>query len=65
MVSVLIVKQTEMIKATDATFTASKKMDNPLDCLIFFINGFNSPTRMKEGKKIAIVDINAPPIPLI
>ncbi len=51
--------------ATDATLTASRKMDSPLDWRIFFIKGFSNATKINDGRKIAIVEITAPDSPLI
>src|SRR5690606_21308836 len=64
-VSLLITKHTDAIIATDATLTASKKADNPLELRILFIKGLSSATNTNEGRNIATVEINAPDSPLI
>lgn len=60
MVSFPIVKQTAIIIATDATFTASKKVENNLEFLIFFTNGLSNATNTKDGRKIPMVEIRHP-----
>ena len=52
--------KTAVIKPTLATFTASKKADNHLDCRILGIKGLRMSTNKNEGKKIAIVATTAP-----
>lgn len=64
-VSFPISTQIEIIIAIDATFTASKNVENNLESRIFFTSGFNNATKIKDGKKMAIVEINAPEKPLI
>ena len=51
--------------ATEAIFTASKKAENKTELLIFFTKGFRKATKTNDGRKIAIVEITAPDIPLI
>ncbi len=53
------------IKATEATFTASKKAENSWESRIFFTKGFNKATKTKEGRNIPIVLTNAPIPPFI
>ena len=48
-----ISKQITEIRATDATFTASKKEENNFDVLNFFTSGLSKATNTKEGKKIS------------
>ena len=60
MVSLPIVKHTAAIIDTDATFTASKKSDSPLEFRNFLINGLSSATKTNEGRKMAMVEIIAP-----
>lgn len=57
--------QTDTIIATEATFTASKKVLNVTEFRNFFTKGFSKATKKKEGKKIAIVDTRAPESPFI
>ena len=64
-VSIPISKQILIIIAIEATFTASKKVENNFEFLIFFTKGFKRATKIKEGKNIAIVEMNAPENPLI
>ena len=63
--SLPMAKQTEIIIATEATFTASKKAENSLELRIFLTRGFRKATNTNEGRKIAIVEIAAPDNPLI
>ena len=65
MVSFPIAKQTEMMIATEATFTASRKVENRTELRIFFTNGFSKATKMKDGRKIPMVETIAPVKPLI
>lgn len=65
MVSFPISIHIEIMIAIDATFTASKKTAKTVEFRIFLTNGFNNATKMNEGKKMAIVEINAPEKPLI
>ena len=65
MVSLPIEKQTEMMMATDATLTASKKEENNLEFRIFLTKGFSKATNTKDGRKIPIVEMMAPDQPLI
>jgi len=60
MLSFPISKQMTVIRATDATFTASKKEENIFDDLNFFTSGFSNATNKKEGRKIPIVETTAP-----
>jgi hypothetical protein len=55
----------EIIIATEAIFTASKKADNDFELRIFLTSGLSIATKRKAGTKIPIVDITAPEIPLI
>ena len=64
-VSFPIATQIETIIAIEATLTASKKVENTAELRIFFTNGFSKATKINEGKKMAIVDSNAPEKPLI
>ena len=63
--SLPIEKHTEIIMATEAIFTASRKAENNIELRIFFTSGFRKATKIKEGRKIAIVEMTAPDIPLI
>ena len=63
--SLPMAKQTEIIIATEAMFTASKKAENKTELRIFLTSGFRNATKTKEGRKIAIVEITAPDRPLI
>ena len=63
--SLPIAKQTEIIMATEATFTASRNAENNTELRIFLTNGFRNATKTNEGRKIAIVEITAPDNPLI
>lgn len=65
MVSLPIVKQTEIIIATEATFTASKNAENKVEFRIFFTSGLSKATNTNEGKKIPIVETSAPVSPFI
>ena len=60
-----IVKQTEIIMATEAIFTASKNAENNTDLRIFLTKGFRKATNKNEGRKMAMVEIAAPDKPLI
>ncbi len=64
-VSMPIVIHTETIIATDATFTASRKIESLTEDLIFFNNVSNKATKIKAGKKIPIVAMIAPDQPFI
>ncbi len=64
-VSFVISMQTAMINATAATLTASKIAPMIFDFRILGINGFNSSTKRKEGRKMPIVAASAPAIPFI
>ena len=57
--------QIDTIIATEATFTASKKVLKVTELRNFLTKGFNKATKTKEGKKIAKVDTAAPEKPLI
>lgn len=63
--SLPIMMQTEIMSATEAIFTASKKEEKRVDFRKNFKIGFNNATKIKEGKKTANVEIIAPQIPLI
>ena len=65
MVSLPMEKHTETMMATDATFTASKKVENDLEFRIFLTKGFSKATNTNEGRKIPIVEMIAPDQPLI
>lgn len=65
MVSLPIAKQTAIIMATEATFTASKNAEKPTEFRIRFINGLSRATNTNEGRKIPTVEMTAPPMPLI
>ena len=60
-----IVKQTEIIMATEAIFTASKNAENNTELRIFLTKGFRKATNKNEGRKMAMVEIAAPDKPLI
>ena len=64
-VSLPITKQMETIRATEATFTASKKTVKVLELRIFFTNELSNPTKTNDGRKIPIVETMAPDNPLI
>ncbi|MNL74971.1 hypothetical protein D3C87_2006920 [compost metagenome] len=64
-VSFPIAKQTEIMMATEATLTASKKIENIFEFLIFLTKGLSKATNTKEGRKIPIVETIAPVSPLI
>ena len=63
--SLLTLKQTAIIKATETTFSASKKNKNDYEFRIFFPGGFNKASKKKEAIKIAIAETIAPVKPLI
>ena len=60
-----IVKQTEIIMATEAIFTASRNAENNTELRIFLTKGFRKATNKNEGRKMAMVEIAAPDKPLI
>ena len=57
-------KQTEIMMATEAIFTASRNAENNTELRIFLTNGFRKATNTKEGRKMAMVEITAPDKPL-
>ena len=52
-----------VINATEATFTASRNIENGIEFLIFFTIRFNNATNKNAGKNIPIVDTIAPKTP--
>ena len=58
--SLPISKHTAIIMATEATFTASRNIENIVEFLIILTIGLSRATKTKEGKKMAIVDTAAP-----
>jgi len=51
MLSFPIEKHTEIIMATEATFTASRNIENKFEVRICFTTGFRKATKTNEGKK--------------
>ncbi len=64
-VSLPMLIHTATIKATAATFTASKKAPITFDFRILGINGFKIRTKRNEGRKIPMVAAIAPVTPFI
>ena len=56
---------TDAINPTALIFTASRKADITFDALSLGMSGFSNRTKRKEGRKMAIVETNAPSGPEI
>ena len=65
MISCPIDKHTDKMMATEATLTASRKIESLAELRIFFNKGSNSATKTKAGKKIPMVAMIAPDPPFI